>query len=144
MPTYEYACQACEVEFEELLTQSDEIQQFAKQHPCPQCGEPAPRIASAANFAFAAPARAAAGSGVHGQSGIHDLDYPSVDKAVGRSSAKRWDAFNQRKAERDKVRRESGTNAISVAGGRPAPIDKTVAAVREGALGTFNTVKKSG
>lgn len=120
------------------------MRQYSQRHPCPNCGELAPRIASAANFAFAVPPRAAAGSGVHGQSGVHDLDYPTVDKAIGRSSAKRWDAFNQRKAERDKVRRESGTNSITVAGGKPAPVDPKVAKVRAGAMTAFNAVKKSG
>lgn len=143
MPAYEYRCDSCEVEFEELLTQTDDVRAYASAHPCPGCGSMAPRILSAANFAFKAPARASAGSGVHGQSGVHDLDYPSVDKAVGRSSAKRWDAFNAKKAERDRVRRESGTNSISTIGGKPVPIDPTVAKVREGAISTFNAVKKA-
>jgi putative FmdB family regulatory protein len=143
MPLFEYRCNACDVDFEELLLQSDDIRQYSQMHPCPQCRELSPRIASAVNFAFKAPPRQSAGSGVHGQSGVHDLDYPSVDKAVGRSASKRWDAANKRKAERDKVRKEAGTNAISVAGGQAAPISAEASKLRSMALSTFSAVKKS-
>lgn len=143
MPIFEFRCEACNADFEELLIQSDDIRQFSQLHPCPTCRQPAPRIASAANFSFKAPPRQAAGSGVHGQSGVHDLDYPSADKAVGRSSSKRWEAANKRKAERDKVRKEAGTNLISVAGGKPEPVSTEAAKLRTMAMSTFNAVKKA-
>lgn len=144
MPTFEYECSTCQIEFEELLTQSDEVKQFSEEHPCPECHQMATRIkVSAVSFAFKAPAGQTAGSGVHGQSGVHDLDYPSVDKAVGRSAGKRWNSFNERKAKRDKVRKEAGTNAVTRVGDTVAPLDSGAASVRERAMNTFNTVKKS-
>lgn len=144
MPTFEYACGDCEIEFEEHLTQSADVKQYSEAHPCPECKEMAPRIkVSAVSFAFKAPAGQTAGSGVHGQSGVHDLDYPSVDKAVGRSSGKRWSSFNERKAKRDKIRKEAGTNLVSRQGDSVVPLAPGAASVRERAMNTFNKVKKS-
>ena len=132
------------IEFEELLTQSDEVKQYSESYPCPECGEMAPRIkVSAVSFAFKAPAGQTAGSGVHGQSGVHDLDYPTVDKAVGRSASKRWGAFNARKAERDRIRKESGTNSVTRVGDTVAPLPSNAATIREKAMTTFNKAKKS-
>jgi hypothetical protein len=36
-----------------------------------------------------------------------------LDKAIGRSSAKRWNRINREQAERDKVRAETGAQALS-------------------------------
>lgn len=144
MPTYEYFCRSCESEFEELLIQSDEIKKYSEWHPCPSCGNKADRMkVSIMNFAFKAPAGQTSGSGVHGQSGVHDLDYPSIDKAVGRSAAKRWKGVKERKAERDKIRRESGTNMITEIGGKPKPLDPKVADLRSKAMVAYNNTKKS-
>ena len=140
MPTFEYSCQACEILFEELLIQSDEIEKYREWHPCPQCGERSQREAvSMINFAFKAPAGQTQGSGVHGQSGVHDLDYPKIDKAVGRSAAVKWQQYNQRKADRDKVRKEAGTNAIAMTPeGKPVAADSATSQLREKALKTFS------
>lgn len=144
MPTFEYSCDGCEIEFEEHLTQTDEVKLYSEAHPCPECKEMSSRIkVSAVSFTFKAPSGQTAGSGVHGQSGVHDLDYPSVDKAVGRSSGKRWNSFNERKAKRDQVRKESGTNSVSRVGDAVVPLDPGAASVRERAMNTFNHVKKS-
>ena len=114
MPTYEYECQTCHIEFDQLLIQKDEIEEFRDFHPCPECGELSPRIPSAVNFQFKG--NAEGDPTKQGNSGIHDLDYPSVDKAVGRSANRRWKQFKERKAMRDKARKELGTNQIAVAG----------------------------
>ena len=112
MPIFEYKCVPCNVEFEEALTNSDEIKEFESYYPCPSCGGKATRAGvSITNFTFKGGVRGE--SGVHGQSGVHDLDYPVLDKAIGRSSAKRWDRINREQAERDKVRKETGAVAIS-------------------------------
>ena len=118
----------------------DDVKKYAKEHPCSQCHKPAKRVEmSLTNFTFAAPTRAAPvqGSGVHGQSGVHDLDYPNLDVAIGRSAEKKWTEYDKRKKARDKVRKEAGTNAISTAGGTAAPADKQVLKVRETGLKTW-------
>ena len=140
MPTFEYSCDSCEILFEELLLQRNEIESYREWHPCPQCGGRAGREkVSLTNFNFAAPAGQTAGSGVHGQSGVHDLDYPKLDKAVGRSATTRWQGYDARKAERDKVRKEAGTNLITTTpDGKPIASDSTTTQLREKALKTFS------
>ena len=112
MPIFEYRCEPCNAEFEEALTSQDDIKQYTASHPCPGCGQPAPRAGvSVTNFTFKGGVRGE--SGVHGQSGVHDLDYPVLDKAIGRSAAKRWDRINREQAQRNKVRIETGSSAIA-------------------------------
>ncbi len=144
MPTFEYSCDKCEILFEELLLKSSEIQEYRDWHPCPQCGGRADREkVSLTNFNFKAPGGPTQGSGVHGQSGIHDLDYPNLDKAVGRSSAVRWNRFNKIKKERDKIRKETGTNALAVGpDGKVKPLSSEVAKKREKVLSDFSKAKK--
>jgi putative FmdB family regulatory protein len=142
VPTYEYRCNRCDETFEELLLDSDDIKSYAREHPCPSCKQPALRVPSAANFSFSAPARATAGSGVHGQSGSHDLDYPSLDKAVGRSASKKWTEYDERKAVRDKVRKEAGTNSVTVAGDTAVPSDSKVLDARAKGLRTWSRARK--
>ena len=141
MPVYEYRCSPCESEFEELLTQLDDVKKYAKFHPCPSCGGQADRLGiSITNFKFAGGVRGE--SGVHGNSGVHDLDYPSLDKAVGRSSEKKWARINAQSVEREKVRREAGTNALSKIDGKVAPASPDVMKVREAAITKLEQVKK--
>lgn len=40
MPTYNYQCDACSNEFEELIP----LAQYQDPQPCPECDEPAPRV----------------------------------------------------------------------------------------------------
>ena len=142
MPVYEYRCEPCGSEFEELLTQLDDVKKYAQWHPCPSCGGRAERLGiSVTNFKFAGGVRGE--SGVHGNSGVHDLDYPSLDKAVGRSSEKKWQRINAQRAEREKIRRESGTNALSKIDGKVAPANPEVLKVREAAISKLEQVKKS-
>lgn len=140
MPTFEYSCPTCEILFEELLLQRDEIEKYREWHPCPQCGERGDREAvSIMNFAFKAPSGQTQGSGVHGQSGVHDLDYPKLDKAIGRSASVKWQQYGQRKADRDKVRKEAGTNSLTTTpDGKPIPADQTTTYLRDKALRTFS------
>jgi hypothetical protein len=129
VPNYLYYCHPCEVEFEELLIQSDEIKQYRDGgFPCPVCHKPSERIkVNTISFNFK--------GGTPGNSGSHDIDYPTLDKAVGRSADKKWQGINQRKEARDKVRRESGTNAISqTPDGKNIPADPAVLQTREQAL----------
>ena len=112
MPIFEFFCESCNAEFEETLINSEEIKKYKDAHPCPGCRKLAPRAGvSITNFSFKGGVRGE--SGVHGQSGVHDLDYPTLDKAIARSSEKRWTRINSEQAERDKIRRETGSIAIS-------------------------------
>ena len=68
MPIFEYRCNACEHEFEELVRSADE----GKTQPCPKCGKPgAGRKMSvfAAHAASAAPSRPIGGPGGCGRCG---------------------------------------------------------------------------
>ena len=143
MPTFEYVCSACEVEFEEFLTQQEEIKNYTEWHPCPECHGRAERMkVSMVNFAFKAPVGQTQGSGVHGQSGVHDLDYPAVDKAVGRSSAAKWQRYGERKTARDKARKELGTNAVKQIDNIVMAADSGTLAVREQGIKTLNKAIK--
>lgn len=128
MPVYEYFCDHCNVKFEELLTQREEIKKYVDFCPCPECAELSPRIPSAVNFTF---------KGTPGSSGSHDLDYPVLDKAVGRSAERRWKKFATRKKERDQARQNLGTNMISVEQDKIVSTDSKVAEVREKGIKLF-------
>jgi DNA-directed RNA polymerase subunit RPC12/RpoP len=144
IPTFEYFCDDCDVEFEELLLKKEEIQEYFDHHPCPNCKHRAERIkVSITNFNFAGGTDKGAGTGVHGNSGVHDLDYPKLDKAVGRSSEVKWGQYNKRKEGRDKVRRESGVSVVSQSGDTVVPASPETMAVREKALKLFDKAKKS-
>lgn len=144
MPTYEYFCQSCKSLFEEILIDPSDVKQFSDWYPCNKCHEMAARVPiSVTNFSFKEPARPVQGSGVHGQSGSHDLDYPTLDKAIGRSSEKKWAEFNRRKAERDQIRKDAGTNSLSTAGGNVAPADPGIMKHRETGLRTMSKAKKT-
>lgn len=140
MPCFEYFCDECDTEFEEILTISTEIEEYFSWHPCPNCRERAERIRVAAvSFNFAGGVSGT--SGVHGNSGVHDLDYPVLDKAVGRSSEKKWEVFRQKKAEQDRVRKQSGQVEISVSGNTVAPTDASTIESRKKAMGLFKQAK---
>ncbi len=144
MPSFEYFCDDCEVEFEELLLKQDEIKEYFDHHPCPNCKQRAERIrVSSFSFKFAGGVNKGAGTGVHGNSGVHDLDYPVIDKAVGRSAETKWQAYNERKEARDEVRRKAGTNAISQSGDAISGADAGTLETREKALNLFNKGDKS-
>ena len=92
MPTYDYHCEACNYIFEESFKKVDES---SLPSPCPKCQAPSGR-------AFVnAPYVARAGS-----------SRDSVDMVLGAESEKRWDGINTRKAEKDKLRKESGNQAV--------------------------------
>jgi putative FmdB family regulatory protein len=133
MPNYEYRCEDCEVEFEELLLHKEEIEKYKSEYPCPSCGNMARKIMSAVSFGFKQEVRGL--GGVHGNSGVHDFDYPSLDKAVARSSEKRW-AFNRQRQEAiNKVRQETGTHAVSMDNnGNFVPTNNSILEKRQAAM----------
>lgn len=107
MPIYEYHCQDCESDFEQFLTAS-EARQFDKSYPCPSCKKESHRLSVylvGAKF-----------NGQAGNSGFHDVDYPVLDKAVGRSANQKWDKIHKDQAVRDKVRKDTGSSALTDTG----------------------------
>ncbi len=140
MPTFEFFCEKCSSLFEELFLQREDVERSSKSHPCPSCGKMAGRIPSATNFTFKGVAEGDPTK--RGNSGFHDLDYPSLDKAIGRSANRKWKEYGVRKASRDKVRRESGTNAISVdENGTARPTDHRVLEARSKAMALLSRAK---
>lgn len=143
MPSYRYECKSCDVIFEDLLISTEEIKLYAKEHPCPACGAICPKIPSVVNFAFAGKAGSDPTSG-RSSSGSHDLDYPSLDKAIGRSANRKWKSFSEKKKTRDKIRRETGSIAITESrDGTMVPTDKNILSARETGLKTFKKAKNS-
>lgn len=141
MPILNYTCEACEIEFEEVLVQQAEIREFENAHPCPQCHESAPRD-RVSTFAFQFAGGVKGESGVHGNSGSHDLDYPSLDKAVGRSAAVKWENVNKRQDARSKARKELGTNSITEVNGKVQAVDSQTMRERQAGLEMFRKAKE--
>jgi putative FmdB family regulatory protein len=83
MPIFKYTCKNCNLSFDKLLPKIG----GEPQTECINCGKMADKQVSVSNFEF---------SGKTGNSGVHDLDYPGIDKAVGRSAEKRWTAMKDR------------------------------------------------
>ncbi len=144
MPSYEYECVPCEATFEELHLSRAEAEKHSKEYPCPGCGKPAHRIPSASNFAFGGKAGSDPTSG-RSSSGSHDLDYPTLDKAVGRSANRRWKAYEPRKEARDAVRKETKSVAISdTRDGGFVPTDAATLKAREAGLAMFKKARDGG
>jgi putative FmdB family regulatory protein len=101
VPKYAFECEPCSLRFERTL-RGDEY----KTYPCPSCRGAAPLILSTFGFAFAPTKGAAANSGVH------DHDYPSADKAVGRSAADRWEHLHAREEVKKQAREQGQTHAL--------------------------------
>lgn len=140
MPIFEYFCDDCEIEFEELLLKKAEVEEFVDHYPCPQCHGRAERV-KVAEFAFKFAGGVRGESGVHGNSGVHDLDYPSLDKTVGRSSEAKWNNINKRQAARSKARKELGTNSISTVGDKVEAVSEKTLNERERGLKLYKKVK---
>lgn len=134
MPTYEFMCEVCEVVFEEVFIDPEEAKRYQHAHPCSQCDGIAKRIMSSTNFQF---------KGMPGSSGSHDLDYPTLDKAVGRSAAQKWKDFHEGKEKRDKVRREVGQHAVTQIGDHVSPTSPEKLKLREHVINAFNSAKRS-
>lgn len=134
MPVFEYFCDNCNEEFEELFFSKEDVNKFMKECPCTTCGNPAKRFPSTINHTFKeTPGRT---------SGSHDLDYPVLDKAVGRSAARKWEKYNKRKEARDKFRKQTGSTALTVSGNKIVPTSPDKLALREKAINTFNKVRR--
>jgi hypothetical protein len=77
-------------------------------HPCPDCKDEAPRLFDKAAFGFGF----TSGGTAPANSGVHDQDYPSADKIVGRSADARWETYRERDKVKKKVREVGGNQAL--------------------------------
>ena len=103
MPKYVFECQECNVRFERVLKMAAHTS-----HECPSCTDPAPRVLDGQNFGFGfAPSK-----GAPANSGVHDQDYPTADKVVGRSANQRWGEYKAREVVKNQARKEGGTHAL--------------------------------
>ena len=101
MPWYAFECPDCSVRFERNLRLASH-----ESYPCPNCAVAAPLVPSEFGFAFEE------GGGAPANSGVHDLDYPSADRAVGRSAGKRWAHIEAREKVKRQAREQGGTHAL--------------------------------
>jgi len=103
MPRYTFECVQCSTRFDRTLKLGDH-----PTHPCPSCNEEAPRLFDRAAFGFGF----SAGGSAPANSGVHDQDYPSADKIVGRSADERWATYRARDKVKNQVREVGGSPAI--------------------------------
>lgn len=104
MPRYSFECQTCSTRFDRTLKMGEH-----PTHSCPACGEEAPRLFAGASFGFGF----SAGSGTsQANTGVHDQDYPTADKIVGRSAEQRWATYVERDKIKKKVREGGGSTAL--------------------------------
>lgn len=104
MPLYVFECQGCELRFERTLKMGDHTT-----HSCPQCKDEAPRILDGASFGFGftAPATSAPAN-----TGVHMDDYPTADRAVGKSAEARWGVITEREKVKGEARKQGETHAL--------------------------------
>jgi putative FmdB family regulatory protein len=95
MPLYQYYCVECQLTFEESFKKPEDITS-----PCPKCASESDRMISAPNVLKSNTSR------------------ESVDIKIGAESEKRWAGIRQRQAEKEKIRKESGTTAVEVKHGK--------------------------
>ena len=112
--TYEYQCQdeKCQFVQELVLASYSDRPEWKK---CPSCNGRAVQVI------LSAPAVSRQGS-----------DTAPFDIAVGRDAAIRWENIHQRQAKRDKIRKESGAEGLTLTGFneyKPLPADKKLTLV---------------
>lgn len=111
MPKFTFDC-ACGLRFTRSLKMGEH-----PQHPCPDCGEEAPRFweGQSVTHAFAP-------GGHPTNSGVSKHDHPSADQAVGQSAEQRWAEIGEREKVKKQVREMGGTDKLIR---RNAPETKT-------------------
>jgi len=104
MPAYTFTCEACNIEFERTLKMAEHLS-----HPCPSCGQDSARDwgSDAMSFGFKGDQ-----TGSTANTGVHDNDYPTADKVVGRDADVRWAMINEREKVKAEARRQGGTHAL--------------------------------
>lgn len=112
MPKYVFECVYCEVRFERSLKMGEHTD-----HPCPSCSERAPLVLEGFAFQFAA------GGGSPGNSGVHDHDYPTADKIVGRDADVRKEVMAARDDAKKDLRVRAGHNGLQRINGEDGSIE---------------------
>lgn len=106
MPIYEYFCEKCNVVREHACA----IEKRPDSLPCPKCGE------QVRQAIVTAPAVATSG-----------MSQAPIDVVIGRDAEARWADIHRRQEMRDKVRQESGKEAVQMTGRNEfKPVDKTL------------------
>src|SRR5690554_255652 len=102
MPSYDFKCPSCGLVFDAFVRD-----RATETYPCLDCGGDTMRSAVAAvNFVF--------GSGkVTGNTKVDSLD-SSVDKAVGRNAAARWEEVKDRQGQKRQVKADNGGDGTPI------------------------------
>jgi putative FmdB family regulatory protein len=111
LPTYDYRCDACNVVQEFIQSIHKPLPETL---PCPKCG------CDSFHVFLVSP-------GVI----TSNMTHQSIDVSIGRDAEARWGKLTERKAVRDKIRRESGKPGITaVGGGKFVSNDKSLVAIK--------------
>ena len=102
MPRFEFECPFCNLRFERSLKMDSNTT-----HECPKCACDAPRVWDGFAFGFGDKP-----GDTPGNTGVHDKDYPTADKAVGRSAESRWGEYVERDKVKKAVRQQGGSPSI--------------------------------
>jgi putative FmdB family regulatory protein len=112
MPKYVFECAGCTLCFERSFKMGDHVD-----HPCPSCGNPAPRVIEGFAFQFTGT------GGAPGNTGVHDLDYPTADKIVGRDADLRKEVLSARDEAKNGLRKQAGINGLQRINGEDGSIE---------------------
>jgi putative FmdB family regulatory protein len=94
MPTYTFKCPSCSLRFEKSLKVNED-------HgiPCPSCGVAVNKLPpSSVGMKMAEPTKIP----------------KDIDKAVGKDAEKKWMDYEEKKKVKEKLRKESGSEKLSV------------------------------
>jgi putative FmdB family regulatory protein len=115
MPTYDYQCQECGTYHEiicSISSREDEVE-------CPRCHGVAEQVILSAPGVMTG-----------------NMSNQTQDVAIGRDADRRWNGIHDRKAMRDKARKESGVQTITATGAGNEivfrPVKKELNFVRQG------------
>jgi len=75
-------------------------------HPCPSCGDLAPRYLEGEGFSFGFTGTSV---GATANTGVHKEDYPTADHAVGKDAESRWGVVQAREKVKEGAREQGGT-----------------------------------
>lgn len=129
MPLYQYYCVECQYSFEESFKKPEDVTS-----PCPKCSYESDRMISAPNVLKSNTSR------------------ENADIKIGAESEKRWADIKSRQAQKEKLRKESGTTALEVKHGKDTsgkityeykPVSKERVTERKNLYGEYISKKKS-
>lgn len=98
MPTYDYQCssEGCGVVHELIQSITKPLPESI---PCPKCGSDSFHVFLVAPGVLTS-----------------TMSHNSIDVAIGRDAEARWEKIHERKAQRDKIRRETGKTSLTKTG----------------------------